>query len=113
MRLMLTIAAVFALAGCGAGGADIPSPTPSPTHAAVKLDEYARQACVHLDDAVSKRNAGDDPGANIDEDQASIDAAQSQAPGLREIAVKYDESGLDFDKAAPHLRAWCYANATP
>ena len=106
MRILLAAALMtLALSGCGGHGTDAPAPPPTPTHVAVQLDEFARQTCAKLDDAVAKRNAGDPTGANLDEFDAVTDARQSRAPGLQPLA------GGDGAAAADRLRKWCYANA--
>lgn len=111
MRIILTAAAVLLLAGCGgAPSPATPPAAPSTAGPTVKLDAYARQACAKLDSAAEKRSDGDTTGANLDEASASIDAAESLAPGLRDIALKYDSDGVHFLEAAPHLREWCYKN---
>jgi hypothetical protein len=107
--MFLPIVALLAAAGCGASATHAPA-TPTPTAAKVELDPYARQACAKLDSAVDKRSGGDPTGANQDEFLAVTDAMQSQAAGLGKIAAKYPDA-LDFDKAAPDLRAWCATNA--
>lgn len=111
MRIILTAAAVLLLAGCGGTPSPtIPPPAPSTASPTVKLDAYARQACAKLDDAAAKRSDGDTIGADLGESSASIAAQRSLAPGLRDIALKYDSDGVHFIEAAPHLREWCYKN---
>jgi hypothetical protein len=115
---------LLAAAGCGAAATPTPATptpatptpatptpaTPTPTAAKAKPDAYARQACAKLDSAVDKRSNGDPTGADQDEFSAVTDAMQSKVAGLRKIAAKYPDA-LDFDKAAPNLRAWCDTNA--
>ena len=101
----LVVVASLSTAGCGDHQAAEKSP-PAPSLSPTPLAPGALQMCASLAKARQHREAGEEASANIETDQALIDAAKSEVPELAAIAGRVSGPD-DWDKLAPLLRDWC------